>query len=859
MASVYTNDLRLEEIGSGEQSGSWGDTTNTNLELIAEAFAFGTEAITTNADTHTTTIADGASDPGRALFLKYTGTLDSACTITIGPNTVSKLWFIENGTSGSQNIIISQGSGANITIPAGQTKAVYSNGGGSGAVMVDAFATLNVVDLLVDDALTVTGATTTTGTLTVGVDDTGYDVKFFGDTASAYMLWDASADDLILGGAAGLSVNSAALVTGVLTTTAATVFNGGFAANAASTITTSSTDTPLSLVYTGAAANVGPVLDLYRNSASPADNDVVGNINYKAENSAGEIITYVRLLGFLGDVTDGTEDGEIYIQRMVAGTSSSVLSFTSSETIFNDDSKDLDFRVESNGDANMLFVDGGRDKVFIGASGSDNDAVLLVQGDDVLHPVIKAAGASANGFTMFSDNYAVDESLSTFGIAYSSANLVLARGVKVSGSADNTYLSSQDTGAMQPAAIRLSNGTMQFLSAASSTTVATDSAVTMVERLSVSPTETVVNDTGVNMDFRVESDGNAKLFFCDGGTNRVGFGNDAPTASVHLRDVYDSSGADVFFKAQNGIASRQAGYLVDDENSATVAYLFYDNGSDIVSIGTNAAKEVQIRQAGTERITLKTGGATVINESGADLDFRVESASNDHALFVDASTNQVIFGYSSATTSAFYFALGSADDKYAYFANNSGTAGNPVMFMNRQGSDGNLIDFRQANGLEGSISVSGSTVSYNGFSGRHESSGIPANTPVGTVVSTIDALDVYPETQNDPEGGVEPNPKAGQTRADHAQVEVSTSTGDPCVYGVVSEFDGSGKLIVTSVGIGSVRVTGACSKGDLLESNGDGTAKAQSDDIVRSKTIGKVTIGNSDTGVKLVSCVMYCG
>ena len=117
MASTYVNDLRLEEIGSGEQSGSWGDTTNTNLELIAEAFSFGTEAITTNADTHTTTIADGATDPGRSLFLKYTGTLDSACTITLAPNTISKLWFIENGTSGSQNIIIKQGSGATITVP----------------------------------------------------------------------------------------------------------------------------------------------------------------------------------------------------------------------------------------------------------------------------------------------------------------------------------------------------------------------------------------------------------------------------------------------------------------------------------------------------------------------------------------------------------------------------------------------------------------------------------------------------------------------------------------------------------------------------------------------------------------------
>ena len=64
--------------------------------LIAEAFAFGTEAITTNADTHSTTIADGATDPGRSIFLKYTGTLDSACTIALGPNTVSKLWFIEH-------------------------------------------------------------------------------------------------------------------------------------------------------------------------------------------------------------------------------------------------------------------------------------------------------------------------------------------------------------------------------------------------------------------------------------------------------------------------------------------------------------------------------------------------------------------------------------------------------------------------------------------------------------------------------------------------------------------------------------------------------------------------------------------
>ena len=155
MASTYVNDLRLNEMATGDESGNWGVVTNTNLELIGEALGYGTEGITTNADTHTSTIADGATDPARAMYIKYTGTLDSACTITIAPNTVNRMHFIENGTTGSQNIIISQGTGANITIPAGDTKAVYLDGAGAGAAVTDAFASFSTVDLKVQDDLTV--------------------------------------------------------------------------------------------------------------------------------------------------------------------------------------------------------------------------------------------------------------------------------------------------------------------------------------------------------------------------------------------------------------------------------------------------------------------------------------------------------------------------------------------------------------------------------------------------------------------------------------------------------------------------------------------------------------------------------
>ena len=73
MASTYVNDLRLEEIADGEQSGTWGATTNTNLELIGEALGFGTQAITTNADTFASTIVDGTSDQERSIYIKYTG------------------------------------------------------------------------------------------------------------------------------------------------------------------------------------------------------------------------------------------------------------------------------------------------------------------------------------------------------------------------------------------------------------------------------------------------------------------------------------------------------------------------------------------------------------------------------------------------------------------------------------------------------------------------------------------------------------------------------------------------------------------------------------------------------------------
>jgi hypothetical protein len=193
--ATYVNNLRLMEIATGAESGTWGTKTNTNLELIADAFGSGTEAITTNADTHSTTVADGAADEGRAIYMKYTGALDSNCTISLLPNTINKFWLIENattdsGSSGPYSIIISQGSGANITIGNGKVAAIFTDGAGGGAAVLDAFA-----DLVVSDSFQVAGPN-----LTIG-DAAAEDTKllFDGNAQDFYIGLDDSVDDLVIG------------------------------------------------------------------------------------------------------------------------------------------------------------------------------------------------------------------------------------------------------------------------------------------------------------------------------------------------------------------------------------------------------------------------------------------------------------------------------------------------------------------------------------------------------------------------------------------------------------------------------------------------------------------------------------
>ena len=135
MASTYVNNLGLEEMATGDQSGSWGTTTNKNLTLIGEALGWGTRAIA-NASTDNMTVGDGnEGDADRSLAIKLTGG-GQACTVTlqgVGSNqlTVSKVWIMYNSTAAT--LTFTSGSGANVAILAGETKMIATDGGSSGS------------------------------------------------------------------------------------------------------------------------------------------------------------------------------------------------------------------------------------------------------------------------------------------------------------------------------------------------------------------------------------------------------------------------------------------------------------------------------------------------------------------------------------------------------------------------------------------------------------------------------------------------------------------------------------------------------------------------------------------------------
>jgi cytoskeletal protein CcmA (bactofilin family) len=562
--ATYVNNLRLTELATGEGSGTWGTTTNTNLELIGQALGFGTRAIA-NASTDNITIADGVSDADRAMYLKLTGG-GQACTVTILPNTTSKVWWMENATS--YTLTFTCGSGANVAVLAGETKCISTDGLGSGGAVYDVLTDVNLA-----------------GTTKV--------------------------DDLVVGDA--LTVGGTLGVTGVLTTTAATVFNGGFASNADSTL-----GTDKKVQFRDSA--------IYINSSADGQLDIVADTEIQiaattidingAINASGEIIA--ASLDISGDIdVDGTTnldvvdiDGAVDMAStlavggvVTANAGVVVDNFTldgttlalSSGNMLIDVAGDLTL---DQGGGDLILSDDGTIVGTISINDSNlkirsrvSDKDIYIQGNDggvefnALTLDMSEAGAATFNAGITIPDYVIHSGNTTTKFGFPSANLI-----------DFT-----------------TNGT---------------------ERLTLAGSYTVFNESGADVDFRVESDAYTHALFVDAGANHV-----------NINGSTDFGGA---LNVNGGLNSKQAVFTSTNNRGLALSTATRSGQNDGVAI-----VDAQDTESTGGRLELHTMGAErarferdqiVFNEGSNDQDFRVESDGNANALFVDGGANHIGMG-----------------------------------------------------------------------------------------------------------------------------------------------------------------------------------------------------------------------
>ena len=182
-----------------QSSFSDGDTItaalfNNEYDQLVNAFTYSSSSASNTGHRHDGTAGQGGNIP-------QIGDLDFLNKIVVDDSNNRWGFFVQVSSSAVEQIRIQDGAIVPVTdndIDLGTSSLEFKDAYFDGTITTDL--------LTVSGTTNLDGAIQVDNTITVGVDDTGYDVKFFGDTASAYMLWDTSADDLVLAGAAGLDV-----------------------------------------------------------------------------------------------------------------------------------------------------------------------------------------------------------------------------------------------------------------------------------------------------------------------------------------------------------------------------------------------------------------------------------------------------------------------------------------------------------------------------------------------------------------------------------------------------------------------------------------------------------------------------
>jgi hypothetical protein len=432
-----------------------------------------------------------------------------------------------------------------------------------------------------------------------------------------------------------------------------------------------------------------------------------------------------------------------------------------------------------------------------------------------------------------------------------------------------------------------------------------------VERVEFGTSEVVFNDGGANYDFRIEGDTNANLFFVDASAEAVGIGTSSVSTILNIRsnssddgillekndgtgvarlffdgtssdarlDMFSGGAAKIQLKA-NGDSHFSGGRLgIGTASPGSVCHVAGSNGDGLTVSGGGATGVFRSSAAGTELGSTSGDNTVFLSGSGTE---RMRIQANGSLLY-GTTTNSII-----ATNNTTGVGIGvNEGGSIAAGSIVSSVNADTCLYLNRKSDDGILVRFYQDATLEGNISVSGTTVSYNG---AHLSrwSQLPSDQERieilrGSVLSNLDEMcewidppteavlweegDELPEGVNVGDIKEPANPGGPQSNEQLNRMKVSDVEGDKNVSGVFQAWDDdddtyTNDFYCAMTGDFIIRIAEGVTveRGDLLMSAGDGTAKPQDDDIIRSKTIAKVTSTNVsctyEDGSYCVPCVL---
>jgi hypothetical protein len=426
------------------------------------------------------------------------------------------------------------------------------------------------------------------------------------------------------------------------------------------------------------------------------------------------------------------------------------------------------------------------------------------------------------------------------------------------------------------------SGTLSFSTISTGLTGIDDQSSSNDDQVTITDTAVVINEDSDDVDFRVESNGNANMLFVSGGNDVVGIGAEGDLGNgLHVKSA--DSGASV---------ANEADELVVEASG--------DSGISILS-GTGNTGGINFGDSGDNDI-----GRLVYDQSGNSMRFVINASERMRII----STGNLCFAKSSDSFGTaghiLYGETGSVGG--TQFTSQSGVVS---LSLNRL-NDGEVLGFFSESSKEGNVSISGSTTSYNTFCGTHWSRLADNSKPSilrGTVMESIGTMMTWYQAvaevaeSTDEDGNVTPAHQVKESislpngksvgdavtftsqgkeytgkyvKEDNEQLpmcKISDTEESKGVYGVFMTWDDTDNgldgdvndMYVAALGAFVVRIhkDETVAIGDYLQSKGDGTAKKQADDILRASTIAKVTSTEKTheyaDGSYCVPCTLHCG